>query len=379
MQPKAYSAIILLIAATIIVAFIVLPFSLGLTGLQLMQIMLGFAQFLQAFNLPDGVAGPLALSLGLIPIFAALILGTSLFSLLTNNYTNKVLLLNLVFALIIIGLVAVYVVYLTSTLGNSFVMAMNEAAFLIVVLALIATLMTLFLLSNNPVDPVRAALPAGAVQNPLSIEAANAYQSTLQASTAHRPPPASPPRNPTGSQLTPEEYEAATTYQDSRSRRYRAEQSIRRREAARRKQGQGNQLDAEAAYNLQRKPPRTAAPGTRAKLNVERIYTNAYLEDQQTGKRHRLLRGKTRIGRSQHPKRGNDIIIKHQSVSRAHAVITYRGGGEYFIQAARSPEGQDPPSVRVNGRRIRGPYRLENRDEIQLGSVYMRFRVRQNR
>ncbi|HWH95823.1 MAG TPA: DUF3662 and FHA domain-containing protein [Baekduia sp.] len=83
------------------------------------------------------------------------------------------------------------------------------------------------------------------------------------------------------------------------------------------------------------------------------------------GKRLVVPPGGALIGRS----RDCDIVLDDSNVSRRHAEISPSGQG-FLIQDLGSTNG-----VRVNGRHVDGPHPLESGDQIELGTVSVRFEV----
>lgn len=71
------------------------------------------------------------------------------------------------------------------------------------------------------------------------------------------------------------------------------------------------------------------------------------------------------IGRS----RQCDIVLSDGNVSRRHAHIT-PGGQGWIISDLGSTNG-----LRVNGRQVEGPHPLDPGDDIELGTVHVRFEV----
>jgi hypothetical protein len=83
------------------------------------------------------------------------------------------------------------------------------------------------------------------------------------------------------------------------------------------------------------------------------------------GKRLVVPPGGALIGRS----RECDIVLDDANVSRRHAEIS-PSGQSWLIQDLGSTNG-----VRVNGRAVDGPHPLESGDQVELGTVAVRFEV----
>jgi pSer/pThr/pTyr-binding forkhead associated (FHA) protein len=83
------------------------------------------------------------------------------------------------------------------------------------------------------------------------------------------------------------------------------------------------------------------------------------------GKRFVVPAGGAVVGRS----RECDVVLADTNVSRRHAEVRPTGSG-WLVQDLGSTNG-----VRVNGRRAEGPHPLEAGDELELGTVRVRFEV----
>ncbi len=67
---------------------------------------------------------------------------------------------------------------------------------------------------------------------------------------------------------------------------------------------------------------------------------------------------------------GNSIQLTDRKVSKRHAVIRDRRDGAYEIEDAGSQNG-----VFVNGKQVKKPVRLRNRDEVRFGPVAFVFEI----
>lgn len=84
------------------------------------------------------------------------------------------------------------------------------------------------------------------------------------------------------------------------------------------------------------------------------------------GERHGLKEGNTKIGAAP----GNDIRIEHKTVSGEHAIIQYRGAGDFLIINLSLKN-----KVRVNGEEINSQ-EIKDGDIIELGEVELVFLCR---
>jgi hypothetical protein len=87
------------------------------------------------------------------------------------------------------------------------------------------------------------------------------------------------------------------------------------------------------------------------------------LVDRARPERRYGLYGSMSVGRS----RGNTIVLEHAAVSRRHARLDVEGG-ECWILDSGSTNG-----TFVNGRRVRGPQRLQHGDVVRFAEVEFLF------
>ncbi len=96
---------------------------------------------------------------------------------------------------------------------------------------------------------------------------------------------------------------------------------------------------------------------------LQAIENSAYLEDIQNGGKIGLAGFIFRIGRLD----TNQIVVKDDSVSRTHAVITYENN-QFFLLDLGSTNG-----TLINGSPVRRREYINDQDIIRVGQVQFRF------